>query len=169
MANRDRPRIALVLVVLLVTAALGRAQQTRPAAPETAQTPSQAAAPQTLDLEDLIVRDVLEPLRDGIQTQNPRQVLSVFDAEAIPEFPRLRDQIKAFLDSYAVLQFRYNILQASSEDDKAAVICEADLDATPRDPGQVPMRRSTQLRLQLKQTPKGWRISAFTPGDFFAQ
>jgi hypothetical protein len=168
-ANHDKSCHRIVLVALLVTATLGLAQQPRPAAPEAAQTANQPGGQQALDLEELIARDVLEPLRDGIQTQNLKEVLSVFDPEAVPQFPQLRDQIRAFLDSHAVLQFRYQILQASSGQGNAAVICQADLDATPRDPGQVPMRRSTQLRLKLKQTPKGWRISAFNPSDFFAQ
>jgi hypothetical protein len=148
----------------------GLAQQSSAASPEQANAkPGPAAGRQALDLQDLVARDVLEPLRDGIQTQNPGEVLAVFDAEAIPEFPQLRDQIRAFLDSYAVLRFRYKILQATSDRNGATVTCETDLDATPRDPADVPMRRSRQLRLQLKPTEKGWRISAFSPKDFFAQ
>jgi hypothetical protein len=76
--------------------------------------------------------------------------------------------MKALLDSSAVLLFRYKILQVTSEGSHASVTCEADLDATPLDAGQVPLRRSTQLRLQLKQTPKGWRIAAVSPSDFLA-
>ncbi len=126
-------------------------------------------AQQPLDLQEAVARDVLEPLRAGIQTRNLKQVLAVFDAESVPDFPQLRDQFKALLDSYAVMQFRYKILQASSDDGHASLTCELDLDATPLDDGQVPLRHSTQLRLQLKLTPKGWRILAFTPSDFFAQ
>ncbi len=170
MAKNDHLLAPTLLLALLVTALPALAQQAGSDVPNQAVAkPSQAAGQQALDLEDLIARDVLEPLRDGIQTQNPSEVLAVFDAGSVPDFPQLRDQVRAFLDSYAVLTFRYKILQATSDQNGATVTCEADLDATPRDPGEVPMRRSRQLRLQLRQTEKGWRISAFSPKDFFAQ
>lgn len=140
-----------------------------PAPPDQAVQPAGQAAQQPLDLQEAIARDVLEPLQTGIRTQNLKQVLSVFDAQSFPEFPQFRDQLRAFLDAYQALQFRYKILQASStEDGKASVISEADIDTTPLDEGQAPLRRSTQIQLQLKQTPNGWRISSLTPNDFFA-
>jgi hypothetical protein len=157
----------LTLLALLLVPLPGLAQQ--PAPDEVTQTPSQTAAQQPLDLQEAVARDVLEPLQTGIQTQNLKQILAVFDSESVADFPQLRDRFKALLDSYAVLLFRYKILQASPEDGHASLTCEVDLDATPRDEGQVPIRRSTQLRLQLKQMPKGWQITAFTPSDFFTQ
>lgn len=139
------------------------------AADESAQVAGQAVR-QPLDLDEAISGDVLEPLQSAIQTQNVMQALSVFDSQSFPAFPQFRDQLRAFLDSYSAVLFRYKILQAStSEDGRASATCEADLDAKPYDEGRVPVRRSTQLQLQLKQTPKGWRISRLTPDDFFAQ
>ncbi len=159
---------AMLAAVLLAALSALAQQPPSPGQDGSAGGSGQAAGQQALDLQDLVARDVLEPLRDGVQTHNLKQVLAVFDGQSFPDFPQLRDQIKAFLDSYSVLQFRYKILQASSEQDSASVICEVDMDATPLDEGQVPRRRSTQLRLQLKQTPKAWQISAFSPSDFFA-
>lgn len=159
----------VTLIALVLSVAPGLAQQPNTVGPDTAvQTASQSIR-QQLDLQEAVAGDVLEPLQAGIQSRNPKQVLSVFDAQAVPEFAQLRDQMKAFLDANESLQFRYKILQASSEDSHASMTCEFDLDATPLDSGQVPTRRSTQMRLQLMQTPKGWRISAFSPSDFFTQ
>lgn len=156
----------LALVLLATT---GLAQQPKAVPSDgTAQEPAQAGQ-QPLDLQEAVARDVLEPLQAGIQSHDLKQILGAFDPQSFPNFPQFRDRIKALLDSYAVLQFRYKILQASSEDHHASMTCEADLDATPADEGQVPSRRSTQMRLQLTQTPKGWRITAFSPSDFFTQ
>lgn len=141
------------------------AQQPNPAPPVTASQPVQ----QPLDLQEAVAADVLEPLRAGIESRNLKQIVAVFDPSTVSNFPDLRDRTRAFLDAYAAFQFRYKILQANSDDHHASMTCEFDLDATPLDSGQVPVRRSTQMRLQLTQTPKGWRISALTPHDFFAQ
>jgi hypothetical protein len=146
------------------------AQEPSQTAPDQAAQSAGQTAPQPLDLQEAVARDVLEPLQAGIRTQNLKQVLSVFDAQSFPEFAQFRDQLRAFLDHYYVLQFRYKIQQgtATEEGSRASVTCEADIDATPLDPGQVPLRRSTQIRFQLKQTPNGWRISGLMPSDFFA-
>ncbi len=154
------------LAILLVALPAWAQQPDTAATGDTAQ--AQSDAPQPLDLTESVARDVLEPLQTGVQTQNLKLVLSAFDAETFPDFSQFRDRMKALLDSNAVLLFRYKILQVTSEGSHASVTCEADLDATPLDEGQVPLRRSTQLRLQLKQTPKGWRIVGLTPGDFLA-
>lgn len=167
MAKIGRAAAQVILLTLLLAALPALAQQPPAAAPdEGAQV---ATGQQPLDLQEAVARDVLEPLQAGIQSQNLKQVLGVFDPQSVANFPQLRDQFKALLDSYAVLLFRYKILQTSLDDAHASMTCEVDIDATPLDDGQVPLRRSTQLRLQLKQTPKGWRISGFSPSDFFAQ
>jgi len=158
----------LVLALFLSAVAPAQTQQT-PAPDEAAQPASKAGGQQPLELSEAVARDVLEPLQAGVQTRNFKQALAVFDAESFPDFAQFRDRLRAFLDSYPVLQFRYKILQANAQETGwASVICEADLDATPADDGQVPVRRSIQLRLQLKQTPEGWRISGLSPSDFFA-
>ena len=160
-----RVRVIWVATLLLALPALAREPQTKaPADPPEAR--SEAA--QAVDLSELIARDALEPLQTGVQTQDLKQVLSAFDAESFPNFPEFRDRLKALLDSSAVLLFRYKILQVAPEGSYATVTCEADLDATPLDSGLVPLRRSTQLRLQLKQTSKGWRIAGLAPIDFLA-
>jgi hypothetical protein len=154
---------------MVLAAVPGLAQPQNAAAPDdTAQVPAQATQ-QPLDLQEAVARDVLEPLQAGMESHDLKQVLSVFDAQTVPNYPQLQDQIKALLDAYVTVRFRYKILQASSDDNHASMTCEIDLDATPVDSGQVPTRRSTQMRLQLTQAPKGWRISNLSPGDFFTQ
>ena len=101
---------------LALVAAPGWAQQPNAApADDAAQTRAQGAT-EPLDLQEAVARDVLEPLQAGMQSRDLKQVLSVFDPQTVPEFPQFRDRIKAMLDTYAALQFRYKILQASAED-----------------------------------------------------
>jgi hypothetical protein len=96
------------------------------------------------------------------------QVLAIFDPEK-PNYANLRDQFIAFFQRYDVIQFRYQVLQVTSEKDHAFVICDIDLDATPSDNSQVALRRSVQMRFQMKLSPRGWRVTGFKPDDFFAQ
>ena len=167
MAKTGRAAAQVTLLALLLAALPALAQQPSASAPDAAQAPTTGQQP--LDLQEAVAHDVLEPLQAGIQSHNLKQVLGVFDQQSVANFPQLRDQFKALLDNYAVLLFRYKILQASLDDAHASMTCEVDIDATPLDDGQVPLRRSTQLRLQLKQTPKAWQITGFSPSDFFAQ
>ena len=154
---------AVTLLATLMVTVSSQAQEPAPATEE----PQSAGGPQQLELSEAVARDVLEPLQAGMQNRELKQVLAVFDSQSVPDYPQLRDRVKALLDAYAAVQFRYKILQSSSENSRASVTCEFDLDGTPVDSGQVPMRRSTQMRLQLTQTSKGWRIAAFSPSDFF--
>lgn len=168
MANSIGYTAKLALLAAVLVAVPCSAQQQNTVAPDDADQPSVQGA-QPLDIQEAVAGDVLEPLKTGIESRNLKQVLAVFDPESVPNFPELRDHIKALLEGYAAFQFRYKILQVNSEDHHASMTCEFDLDATPADGGQLPSRRSTQMRLQLTQTPKGWRISTFAPGDFFGQ
>jgi hypothetical protein len=116
------------------------------------------------DLQDAIAHDVLEPLQSAIQARNLQQLLVIFDSSFVPQ---VRDQLRALFDNYSVLRFRYKLTEVRSEGGVVSASCEADLDATPLDPSSGPLRHSNLLHLQLKQTPKGWKISAFSPADFF--
>lgn len=132
------------------------------------QTDSDAAKPQSLDLTEEVVRDVLSSLQHAIEGRNLNQMLAIFDPQK-PNYAELRDQFMAFFQRYDVIQFRYQVLQVTSEKDHAFVICDIDLDATPSDNSQVALRRSVQMRFQMKLSPRGWRVTGFKPDDFFAQ
>lgn len=125
--------------------------------------------PQPLSLQDVIARDVLEPLQTGLTTHDLKQIWSVFDPQVTFNFAEVRDQFRALLNNSSGLLFRYKLLQLTADKDHASAICEVDLDATPVDDTLIAVRRSTQMRFQLKHTAGGWKIAAFTPGDFFAQ
>ena len=101
------------LLAMVLAAVPGLAQQPKAAAPDdTAQAPAQAAQ-QPLDLQEAVARDVLEPLQAGMESRDLKQVLSVFDEQTVPDYPQFRDQMKALLEAYAAVRFRYKILQAS--------------------------------------------------------
>jgi len=166
----------IFLGVSLNLAAMPRIAPTMPAQPQSQapqsdrsdQADRDATKPQSLDLTEEVVRDVLSRLQHAIEGRNLNQLLAVFDPQK-PHYADLHDQFMAFFQRYGVIQFRYQVLQVTSEKDHAFVICDIDIDATPSDESQVALRRSAQMRFQMKISPKGWKVTGFKPDDFFSQ
>ncbi len=168
----------LLLVVVLAamcnvlhasTATAGRPQQQQSQTAE-APTPSpqNSSSEDKLSLSDEVIQDVLEPLRTGVETQNIKQILSVFDKHDFPGYGDLEQQLRAFYRQYQQVNFRYQLLQAAIERDHASATAEIDMDAMPYTVTEIPARRSVQMRFQLKQQDKSWKIVGFTPSNFFS-
>ncbi len=160
------------LVALLLAFGCGaalplRAQKQQAPAPEGDEPNPPAVQP--LTPTEQVVRDVLEPLQRGIEERSAAHVLAVFDEQATPDYPQLRDQMRAFFTQYESVRFRYKVLQVTSEKDQGFAIAEIDMAATPADETQLVVQRSTQMRFQLKLGPKGWKLVGFRPSDFFTQ
>lgn len=160
-------RVALLAAGLLIIPLNASAQD--PKDPPAPQDQPDSADAQKPDLSDQIIHDVLEPFREGLESHTLRQALSVLDPIDMPDYAQARDQLTAFFRLYDPIRFRYKVLQASSDKDRAFVIGEIDVAATPVDRNQTPVQRNTQMRFQLKQEPNGWRVVGFTPADFFGQ
>jgi hypothetical protein len=166
----SKSRWSATAFLLLILACLG----TGPLAGKSQQQPSAEpepppSAPQPLTISEQIIRDVLEPLQRGIEEHNRKQVLAVFDAQATPDYARVRDQFTAFFNQYEMIRFRYKLLQVTSEKDTASAVAEVDMAGTPVDETKMAVQRSTQMSFQLKLGDKGWKLVGFKPADFFTQ
>ncbi len=179
------PRAAKVLVISVVwlwlgwmclPAALASPPQTQEKEKQTETTaqdePINQPAPadgQAIDLSGEVVRDVLTGLQRGIETHNLDRFLDSFDPENMKDFPQFRDQMATFFRLYDSVKFRYQLLQVSSDKDLGFAIADIDMDADPSDILPTQQRRSTQMRFQMKRGPKGWKVIAMQPADFFNQ
>ena len=159
------------LLLLFATGLLGTTQLLAQAqqAPPPEQDEPNASGQQPLTLTEEVLRDVLQPLQRGIEEHNLSQVLGVFDPQETLDYASLRDQLRAFLNQYEPVRFRYKVLQVTSENDHAIAVTEIDMAATPVDQTQLTVQRTTQMRFQMKLGTKGWKLVAFKPSDFFAQ
>ncbi len=158
--------ILLAVLCCLGASALPAAAQTQP---PSAQTPGPAdSSDDKLSLSDQVVQDVLEPMRAGIETQNIKQVMSVFDKNEMSGWDDLQQQLHAFYRVYQQVNFRYQILQATAKEDHATATAEIDMDALPYQASLIAARRSVQARFQLKLESKGWRVVGFSPADLFS-
>ncbi len=123
---------------------------------------------QALTLTEHLIRDVFQPLQNGMQTQNIQMVLSIFDKKELTGWADLEAQLRAFFHQYDSVNFRYQILQVTAEKDRGSATAEIEMDALPYNFGQIPSRRSVQMRFQIKLGAKGWKVSGFSPSDFFS-
>ncbi len=143
-------------------------QPSAKASPAPDTTEQGPASDDAASLTDQVIQDVLEPLRTGVETQNIKQVMSVFDKSQISTYGDLEQQVHAFVRQYQEIRFRYRILQATAQKDHASATVEIDMDAMPYQASMIPARRSMQMRFELKQEPKGWRVVNFSPSDLFS-
>jgi hypothetical protein len=152
------------------TAADLQQQQQAPAKNEAPPDSAQQSPPseEALSLSDQIIQDVLEPLRAGMESQDVKQIMSIFDKEEMSNYGDVEQQMHAFFGQYQSVRFRYQVLQATAQNDHASATAELDVDALPYEVSIIPARRSVQMRFQLKQEPKGWRVLGFSPADFFS-
>ncbi len=140
-------------------------QQQAPASPEKTAEPQVGDDKQSLS--DQLIQQILEPLRTGMETQNVKQVLSIFDKSEVATGD-IQQQLQAFFEQYNEIRFRYQLLQANSDASHATATTELDMDALPYQASVIPARRSVQMRLRLQREAKGWRVIGFTPADFFS-
>jgi hypothetical protein len=131
-------------------------------------TPEQPT-PQSFDLSEDVVRDVLTNLQRGMETHDLDRVLKIFDPQNMKDYAQFREQMVAFFRRYDSVKFRYQLLQVVSDKDGGFAIADIDMDADPSDILPTPQRRSTQMRFQMKRLPQGWKVVALRPADFFNQ
>jgi hypothetical protein len=132
---------------------------------QTADQPSTTLS--SSDLSDEVIKDVLSDFQQGFETHNLEKVLSVFDAEDMPNFSQFRDQMVAYFRLHESFKLRYQLLQVNPDKDIGTATADIEMDEDPLDTLPTPKRRSTQMRFQIKRTPKGWRIIGLRPMDFF--
>jgi hypothetical protein len=156
------PRTSLSYVALFTPQQ--QSEQPKPDADSGAQN---EADKDGLSLSDQVVKDVLQPLSTGLQTQNIQMILSIFDKKEFDNYSDFEGELRAFFHQYDEVNFRYQLLQVTADKDHGSATADLQMDALPYQLTQVPSRRSTQMRLKLKLQPKGWKVIGFSPANFF--
>ena len=157
-------RVALALTLSMLTAVHLVAQSASPK-PES---PDLSAA-QAVDLSDEVVRDILTKFQRGMEDHSLDRVLAVFDADAMQDFPRFRDQMMAFFRLHDSIKFRYQLLQVNESKDTGFATADVEMDADPADILPTVHRRTAQMRFQLKRVGTVWKVTDLQPMDFFTQ
>jgi hypothetical protein len=157
-----------LLVALIAQSVAGQESAQPPSGQVVDASPERTTTAEGLSLSDRVIRDVLEPLRRGVETQNIQMILSIFDKKELNSYADLQGQLSAFFHQYDEVRFRYQIMQVTADAGHGSATADVQMDALPYEPTSVPARRSAQMRLQLKLVGKTWKVGGFSPSDFFS-
>ena len=110
--------------------------------------------------------DVLGLIRDGLEGHSRRTMLSAFDSDKMDGYLSFEDQIEAFFDRYNAFRVHFVIANVTIEGTKGIVLVDAEMEESPAN-GAAPVRKRTQLRMELEQGKKGWKVVDFRDRGFF--
>src|SRR6516165_8356995 len=146
------------------------AQDSQPAADSVSAGQSADQAPSSVsptELSNEVIKDVLSDFQRGFETHSLDRVLGVFDREEMPDYAQFRDEMAVYFRLHESFKLRYQLLQVNADKDVGTATVDIEMDEDPLDTLATAQRRSTQMRFQIKRTPKGWRIVGVRPMDFF--
>jgi hypothetical protein len=111
--------------------------------------------------------DVLGQIRDGLEGHSRRLMLGAFDSDKMDGYLNFEDQIDALFNRYTEFRVHFRIANVTVEGTKGVVLVDADMEETPS-AGGAPVRKRSQLRLELEQGRKGWKVVDFRDRNFFS-
>ena len=111
--------------------------------------------------------DVLNQIRDGLEGHSRRLMLGAFDSDKMDGYLNFEDQIDALFNRYTEFRVHFRIANVTVEGTKGVVLVDAEMEETPAS-GGAPVRKRSQLRLELEQGRKGWKVVDFRDRNFFS-
>ncbi len=158
------PRTILTSTLILVFAGLCAAQQPPPS--PAAQGPQ--GAQDTSAFSDEVAYRVLSKVRQGMVGHSPTVLLSAFDPDRMEGYLTFRDQIQALFSQYEAFRVHFEIAQTTVEGTRGVVLVDFEIEEIPRSEIAPPVRKNAQVRFEMEQGKKGWKIVDFRPRGFFS-
>jgi hypothetical protein len=168
--RRIFPIVLAVGCAFQLLGAVAFAQDSQPAVETVSQgqpTDQTLSPTSSTELSDEVIKDVLSDFQRGFETHSLEKVLGVFDSEDMHDWGQFRDEMAAYFLLHESFKMRYQLLQVNADKDVGTATADIEMDEDPLDILPTPKRRSTQMRFQIKRTPKGWRIIGLRPIEFF--
>jgi hypothetical protein len=110
-----------------------------------------------------VADQVLSTLSEGLETQDERLILSVFDPDKMPGYGAFASQIHTLLDQYDNFRVRYRIRDTALQGERGIVLIDLQLEATSSDDSETPVRNNAQVRVEFERAGKAWKIVDFQP------
>jgi hypothetical protein len=117
---------------------------------------------------DAVASAVLNDLRDGLEGHSQRLLLSAFDGDKMDGYLQFEDQIEAMFQKYSMFTVHFRIAQSSVEGPRGIVLVDFQMEETPNGTNPTPVRKSSQVKLELERGKKGWKIVDINPRGFFS-
>lgn len=117
---------------------------------------------------DAIANSVLNDIRDGFEGHTQRLLLSAFDQDKMDGYLQFEDQIDMMFQRYSMFTVHFRIVQSSVEGPKGIVLVDFQMEEVPKGTNPNPIRKSSQIRVELERGKKGWKIVDINPRGFFS-
>ena len=161
-----RAGTALALLRVFCVAAMFVAACTPAEAQDEKSAPSKSAAA-TPAFSEADAARILGDLRQGMESDNPRRFLKLFDARKMPGFAAFRDQISEFFETFGPIRMNYHVIQVTTEGDFGAAVVEVMLDGPARQGGSSNLRRTSPARAIFGWDGKTWKVVDWSPREMF--
>jgi hypothetical protein len=126
----------------------------------------QAESASDTSFDERAAAQALGVLRNGLEGHSQHLFLSAFDSTKMEGYLTFEDQIEAYFTRYESFRISYHILQTSQEEKRGVILADFQIENEPRGGGRL-TRRQAQLRFELENTSKGWKIVDMSPRGFF--
>ena len=153
-------RAAEIVYLLACWSLILAAQATQPA-------PAQASQPAGFADHDAI--QLLNQIRDGLDSRSQKKILSAFDLEKMSGAAVFKQQIAGFLAQSDLIRIHFNQLQTTIENGRGIATAQVEMEADPRDTNLLPVYKQTQLHFVAENGPAGWKFTDIQPRSFFSR
>jgi len=110
---------------------------------------------------------MLLQLSEALQGHSQKQFLGLFDLDRMKDGPLFRQQINSFFGQTESIRVHLNLMDTSLDGDKANVVVEAEMEATPSS-GGAPSRRNERLTFTVARAGDKWKFVEVQPRSFFS-
>jgi len=163
--------MAKTFILLALLAAACAAQQRAPAAPGQSPHPARRSDEEVLKQQEFNsdVADVLVGrIGEGLAGHDRKTLLSAFDKDEFQDYTAMKEQVNAVMEAYRSFRLHYHVDSfAPNPDGTATIHSSFQIEQTPAANFGLPIRRDANLILTASRTKQGWRVTGFTPANFF--
>jgi hypothetical protein len=117
---------------------------------------------------DQIAAQLLDQIKDGLQSRNVKRTLDTFDLSRMSGGPAFRNQITALLNQYESIRIHFNLIETSPNGAEGAAVVDVELEENLPNDVSAPVHKRAQLRFVAQNGPKGWKFTDVQPRSFFS-
>jgi hypothetical protein len=127
--------------------------------------PQQQPSPSAFDAQT--ASPMLLQLSEALQGHSQKQFLGLFDLDKMKDGPLFKQQINSFFGQTESIRAHLNLMDTSVDGDKANIMVEAEMEATPSN-GGAPGRRNERLAFTVVRVGDKWKFVEVQPRSFFS-
>ena len=115
-----------------------------------------------------IAEQIAQQVAEGFEEHNARHLLSAFDPDAMVGYANFQNQVEAMFQQYDSFRVHCRLTEITSDGDTGVALAELQLEETPRSQDAQPVRKTGQVRFEIRRGKNGLRIIEVKPRSFFS-